>query len=219
MALPALASGAVLTGYSYPVVSRYVNTNGTISHADGMDLARGVSVSPSIETLGEDNTFYANNAAAEEAQQRFRRGTATFTVDGLLVAAERLLLGLPAAVQETVGTGTVSMIHYGDSQSIPYVTVGFVTQWQSAGTIFYRAHVYTKTRFSQFAVSAETQGEEVDWQTTELEARLMRDDSANHDWQIVSEPLETELEAYNAIRVLNGLQTVTALPGNGPVSA
>ena len=58
MAVTGLASGAVITGYSYPMVAKYINTAGTISHSDGMDLARGVSVSVSIETLGEDNTFY-----------------------------------------------------------------------------------------------------------------------------------------------------------------
>jgi hypothetical protein len=200
------------------MVAKYINDGGTISHSDGMDLARGVSVSTAIETLGEDNTFYANNDAAEEAQQRFRRGTATLTVDGLLRAAENLILGLPAARSLTVGTGnTVNMTDYGDDQNIPYVTIGFVIRRMSAGVTFYQACVYTKTRFAQFSPSAATQGEDIDWQTTELEARLLRDDTAKHNWQTVSEPLATELEAYNTVRVSLGLAVAETLPGNGAV--
>ena len=133
MAVTGLASGAVITGYSYPMVAKYINTAGVISHSDGMNLARGVSVSVSIETLGEDNTFYANNGAAEVAPLRFKSGTATLTVDGLLRAAEDLILGLPAAREATVGTDTVEWTDYGDDQEIPYVTVGYVIRRQSAG--------------------------------------------------------------------------------------
>ena len=209
MAVTGLASGAVITGYSYPMVAKYINTAGTISHSDGMDLARGVSVSVSIETLGEDNTFYANNGAAEVAPQRFKSGTATLTVDGLL----------PAAREATVGTDTVEWTDYGDDQKIPYVTVGYVIRRQSAGVEFFQAVVFNKCRFAQFEPSAETQGEDIDWQTTELEAKLLRDDSSKHNWKAISEPLATELEAYNAVRVALGLSVATALPGNGAITA
>ena len=119
MALGALANGAVTTGYSYPVVALYNNNGGTVSYTGGMDLARGVSVDPSIETSGDNNVFYANNAAAEEAQQRFRRGTATLTVDGLLRAAENLILGVTTEESLTVGTATVTMHDNDDDQAIP----------------------------------------------------------------------------------------------------
>ena len=219
MAVTGLASGAVITGYSYPMVAKYINTAGTISHSDGMILARGVSVSVSIETLGEDNTFYANNGAAEVAPLRFKSGTATLTVDGLLRAAEDLILGLPAAREATVGTDTVEWTDYGDDQEIPYVTVGYIIRRQSAGVEYFQAVVFNKCRFAQFEPSAETQGEDIDWQTTELEAKLLRDDSSKHNWKAISEPLATELEAYNAVRVALGLSVATALPGNGAITA
>ena len=87
MAVTGLASGAVITGFGFPVVAKYTVTTSGVTYTSGQDLARGVSVSTSIETLGEDNIFYANNESAEVAPLRFRRGTATLTVDGLLVAA------------------------------------------------------------------------------------------------------------------------------------
>ena len=218
MAVTGLANGAVITGFGFPVVATYSATGTTVTYSNGQDLARGVSVSTSIETLGEDNVFYANNEAAEVAPLRFRRGTATLTVDGLLVAAEKLILGLPTARSLTVGSDTVAMEDYGDDQQIPYCGVGYVIRRQSAGVEFYQGVVYTKTRFSQFEPSAETQGEDIDWQTTELEATLLRDDSAKHNWKSVTEPLETALEAYNAVRVSLGMSVATELPTNGAVT-
>ena len=220
MALGALANGAVTTGFRYPVVALYNNNGGTVTYTGGMDLARGVSVSPSIETTGgNNNIFYANDAAAEEAQQRFRRGTATLTVDGLLRAAEDLILGLPAQTDFTVGSATVKETVYGDAQTIPYVGLGYVIRRQSAGVVFDQGVVYTKSRFAQFVPGAQTEGDDIDWQTQELEATLLRDDTTAHAWQKVSEPLETDLEAYNYVRVHLGLAVAAAVPGNGAVSS
>ena len=219
MAVTGLASGAVITGFGYPVVAKYAASGSTVTYSNGQDLARGVRVSTSIETLGEDNIFYANNEAAEVAPLRFRRGTATLTVDGLLVAAEKLILGLPNARSLTVGSGTVSMEDYGDDQEIPYCGVGYVIRRQSAGVEYYQGVVYTKARFSQFEPGAETQGEDIDWQTTELEATLLRDDTSKHNWKSVSEPLATALEAYNAVRVSLGMSPAADLPTNGAVTA
>lgn len=213
-----LAKGQVVTGFSFPVVALYSNTGGAVSYSSGMDLARGVSISPDLDTASDDNVFYANNRAAESAQRKFVGGTLNLTVDGLLLAAEKLIMGLGAdAVSSvTVGTGTgavtVAMTDYGDAQEIPYVGVGAVVRSQSNGVELFRAVIYTKVRFEQFALPAETQGEEIDWQTTELSGKLSRDDTANHNWQRVSEILETELEAYNAVRAVLGLEPVAALP-------
>lgn len=211
-----LASGQVVTGFSYPVVALYsLNTAGTVVYSGGRDLARGVKLDPQLETTDDDNSFYANNRVSETAQRRFRSGTLGLTVDGLLIDSEKLIMGLStgAVSSVTVSTGkTVTMTDYGDAQDIPYVGVGAVVRSQSNGVELYRAVVYPKVRFEQFALPAETQGEEIDWQTTELSAKISRDDTSNHNWQRVSEILETELEAYNTVRVILGLAAAAALP-------
>lgn len=215
MAVTGLAKGAVTTGYSYPVVALYAQNGGTVTYSSGMDLARGVSIEPNIETANDDNTFYANNAAAEEGQRRFRRGDLTLTVDGLLRTAENLILGISGTRNVTVQSGTVvAMTDYGDSQNIPYCGFGCVVRRQSAGVVFYQAHIYPKVRFASFAPGAATEEDQIDWQTQELNATLMRDDTTAHNWQSISEPLATELEAYNAVRVSLGLTAAAALPGN-----
>lgn len=209
-----LATGQVVTGFSYPVVAKYSNSGSSVTYSDGMDLARGVSIDPDLETTSDDNVFYANNRSAESAQARFKLGSLKLTVDGLLVAAEKLIMGLGAssASTVTVGSESVDVIDYGTGQQIPYVGVGAVVRSQSHGIEMFRAVVYPKVRFAQFAVKAETAGDDIDWQTTELNAQISRDDSAKENWQRVSEPLDTELAAYNAVRVMLGMQTAEALP-------
>ena len=209
-----LAAGQVVTGFSFPVVALYNNNGGTVTYTDGMDLARGVSLDPDVATSGDENIFYANNRSAETAQRRFRNGSMRLTVDGLLTAAEKLIMGLGAAAASTVtvGQATVNMTDYGEGQQIPYVGVGAVVRSQSNGVELFRAVVYTKCRFEQFNLPAATEEEDIDWQTTELNAQLNRDDTAKHNWQRVSEPLATELEAYNTVRVILGLEAAQALP-------
>lgn len=208
------ATGQVVTGFSFPVVALYSSNNGAPTYSNGMDLARGVEFSPEIETSGDDNDFYANNRASEGAQRRFRSGTLGLTVDGVLRAAENLIMGIPASATSTVGTGAaeVEMTDYNDDQNVPYCGIGAVVRSQSNGVEIFRAWVYPKVRFAQFSVPAATQGEDIDWQTTDLSAKIYRDDSAKHRWQRVSEPLATELEAYNAVRLALGMEAVAALP-------
>mgnify|MGYP000721857886 CR=1 FL=1 len=79
------AAGKVCTGFSKPYVAKYNNTGGVVSYSGAMLLARGVSVSLSLNTT-DDNTFYADNVAAEVAAATFSDGTATLTVDGLDIA-------------------------------------------------------------------------------------------------------------------------------------
>ena len=209
-----LARGAVVTGYSFPVVALYSAAAGEVTYSNGRDLARGINITPSIEVANENNTLYADNQAAEEGQRRFRTGTLALTVDGLLTASEKMIMGLGTGSTEsvTVGQSTVNFNTYGKEQKIPFVGLGSVVRFQSNGKEFFRAFVYRKLIFSQFDVPAATEGEEIDWQTQSLSARIMRDDTAKRSWKWFSDPLETELEAYNAARAVLGMTAAEALP-------
>lgn len=205
------AAGKVVTGFSASYVALYDDNGGSPIYTDGMKLARSVDMSPEIDTQGEDNNFSADNVVAETAPRRFRSGTLSITVDGLLRTAENLIMGLTAKSTLTVGTKSVQMYDYGDSQHIPYVGIGVVVRSMSNGIELFNAHIYTKARFAQFAVSAATEGDDgIDWQTQSLSATLARDDSPEHKWQRVSEPLATELEAENAVRVALGIEPLPA---------
>lgn len=197
------AAGKVCTGFSMPYVAKYTATGGTVTYSDVMRLARGVSVSLEAE-VGDDNKFYADNIAAETAPGTFTGGTATLTVDGLLEAAEKFIMGLPAA--KTVNG--VQVLTYGDSANPPYVGIGFLVRYMSDGVTSYTPVVLTKARFNQPSLSANTQEESIDWQTQELTASLMRDDTANHDWKWVGADCATEAAGVAALEALLGGEAV-----------
>ena len=203
------AAGKVVTGLSSPYVALYNNTGGTVTYTEGMVLARGVDFDPQIETTGDDNVFYTNNRACESAPQRFRRGTLNIEVDGLLRKAESLIMGLAAKDTVTVGETPVTVYDYGDGQVIPYVGVGAVVRSMSNGIELFQAVMYTKARFAQFTVKAHTEEDSIDWQTQSLSAVLQRDDTPKHNWQRVSEPCATELEAENVLRVMLGMEPLS----------
>ena len=191
-----MADGRVLTGFSLPYIALYtVSTAGVVSYSSGQVLARGVSVDLEVEAAGDDNIFYANNVAAESVSGVFSGGTATLTVDGLKAAAERLLLGLPAA-------GEDGFTEYGDSASIPYVGLGFVCRYMSGGETSYVPVILNKCRCQMPNLSANTQEEEIDWQTQELVFNVLRDDSANHTWKQVGGEQSTEAAAEAKIKTV-----------------
>ena len=188
-----MANGRVVTGFSKPYVAKYTNNDGTTTYSNGMILARGVSVSLDLDS-SEDNTFYADNQAAENAGGVFTGGTVTLTVDGMLETAKRLVYGLPEA-------NTDGSVDYGDDAVAPYVGVGYVVRYMSDSAYFYVPTILMKTKFNLPGEEAETQGEEIDWQTTEIVAVVMRDDTKKHVWKRVYEPgYTTEEEAENWIK-------------------
>ena len=191
-----MANGRVITGFSKPYVAKYATTEQTgnivLAYSDGQILARGVSASLSVES-SDDNNFYADNIIAETAAGSFGSGELTLTVDGLLDAASRLILGLPAAD----GDGWT---HYGDSMDIPYVGVGFIVRYMSGGSTTYVPVVLHKCKFAVPNIDAATQEDAIDFQTQELTATVLRDDTANHEWRVVGTAVTTEAAAEALIK-------------------
>ena len=188
----------VTTGFSKPYVALYSNPSGTNVFSDGMLLARGVSVSTDIDEV-EDNNFYADNIVAETEKGNITGGTITLTVDGLDSAARKLVLGLPTAADGWTA--------YGDEATLPYVGVGFIRRCMYQGTTFYQAVVFPKCRFSFWSEEAETQEEQISWQTQELEASFLRDDTAKHNWKYVGDTdYTTEALAEAALKAFLSIQ-------------
>ena len=197
------AAGKVCTGFSMPYVAKYSNVGSVVTYSGVMQLARGVSVSLSLDTT-DDNVFHADNVSAETAAAIFTGGTATLTVDGLLAEAEKFILGLPETTKVPAGGAQVDVSHYGDGMEIPYVGIGFVVRDQSGGVVTYAPVVLAKARFQQPGLDAATQEESIDWQTQELTANLMRDDTSNHDWKLVGADQATEEAAVEVLKAILG---------------
>lgn len=189
-----MAAGKVCTGFSKPYVAIYSASGTTVTYSNGMLLARGVNVTLELDSASSDNVFYADNIAAETVAGLFTGGSVTLTVDGLKTAAEKLVLGLPSA-------DTDGWTHFGDSMSVPNVGIGFVVRYQSEGTgVTYTPVVLTKCRFEVPSLNAATQEDEIDWQTQELNATMMRDDTTTHDWKLVNADQSTESAAEALIK-------------------
>ena len=193
-----MADGRVVTGFSYPYVALYAEEGGTVSYSNGMALARGVSVSLSVEA-SSDNNFYANNQVSETLAGVFSSGTATLTVDGLKDAARQLIFGLPAASDGWTA--------FGDAQHIPYVGIGWIVRYMEEGATTYVPYVLTKALFQNPALSAATQEAEIAWLTSELTANIYRDDSSAHNWQYIGAAETTETAALAAMRAKLGIVT------------
>ena len=193
-----MAAGKVTTGFSKPYVALYGVASGTITYSSGQLLARGVDVTITPEST-EDNNFYADNVVAESDGGRFTGGTVSLTVDGLLTATRRLILGLPAA-------DTNGWTAFGDDMDVPYVGIGFIARCQSDGVVTYVPTVLAKCKFNLPEDSAATQEEEIDWQTQTLEAVIMRADDTNHNWKFIGNDFSTEAAAEAALRTKLGIE-------------
>lgn len=200
-----MANGQVITGFSKPVVALYSATGTTVSYTGLMPLARGVDVSLDIET-NDDNDFYADNVVAESAGNTFSSGTVTLTVDGLKAEARTMIMGLPEPTSVSLGSNSVDVYDYDDRQAKPYVGVGFIVRYMEDGVTSYVPYMLPKVIFNDLGIEAETQEESIDFQTTELEATIMRDDSDNHRWQRVGANQTTEALAYSVLQALLGGQ-------------
>lgn len=193
-----MEAGKVITGYSLPYVAIYTASDSVVTYSSGQKLARGVSVEASPES-SDSNNFYADNIIAESLAGAFTGGQVTLTVDGLLQESERLIQGLPALDDD-------GLAHYNDNQSKPYCGIGFIVRYMSGGTTYYTPVIFPKGTFNQIEMSAETQGEEVDFQTQELVFNIMKDDTTNHDWKLLGGELATEAAAEAIITNYFGIE-------------
>jgi len=191
------AAGKVCIGFSKPYVAVYTNSGTTITYSDGRVLARGVDVSIEPET-SDDNKFYADNTEAETDAGTFSGGTLSLTVDGLHQDAESLIMGLPAADQS-------GWISYGDSQTVPFVGVGYIAKYMSGGEITYVPTVIPKVVFNQISSSHATSEDSLNFQTQALTAQIKRADDADRSWKYLGEPQTTEALAEAAIKTKFGI--------------
>lgn len=191
------AAGKVCIGFSKPYVAVYTNSGTTITYSDGRVLARGVDVSIEPET-SDDNKFYADNTEAETDAGTFSGGALSLTVDGLHQDAEALIMGLPAADQS-------GWISYGDSQTVPFVGVGYIAKYMSGGEITYVPTVIPKVVFNQISNSHATSEDSLNFQTQALTAQIKRADDADRSWKYLGEPQATEALAEAAIKTKFGI--------------
>ena len=190
-------------GLSKPYYGIYSATGNAVSYANGAVMGKATEANIEIDTT-EDNNLYADNAIAE-TDRSFAGGTLTLSTDDLSQEVAKAILGLT----ETAITGiegvtdtSVKELVYDDTQTTPYLGVGFIVKKKVGGSYKWRAVVLSKVMFSVPADAATTQGESIEWQVPELSATIMRDDSATHMWKREATfTTEAQAEAYIKARL------------------
>ena len=190
---------AVTTGFSEPYVAKYSNTGETVTYSGGMKLGRGVSMSVEVESA-DDNNFCADDQIAESETGIMTSASGTFTVDGLEPEAATLILGLPEKGQETINETPVDVYDYDDRMSAPYVGVGVLRRVMMKGVTTWEPIVFTKVKFNIPGDEAATQEDQIDWQTQDLDASIVRDDTKNHRWKRVFARQATKAAALAIIK-------------------
>ena len=189
----------VTTGFSRIHVATYSNEGSTVSYTGVAELARAKKMESEITTT-EDNKFFANNQLAEIEPAKMKEGKLKLTVDGLTADEEAKILGITESQ-----VGETASIEFGDSMNPPYLGVGAVKRMQLNGDVSYRAVIFKKVRFAIPPDAAETEEDGINWQVQELEATIMRDDSAKHVWKIIPKTnFESEDEAVAYIKKVLG---------------
>lgn len=190
-------------GLSKPYYGIYSATGNAVSYANGAVMGKATEANIEIDTT-EDNNLYADNGIAE-TDRSFAGGTLTLSTDDLSQEVTKAILGLT----ETAITGiegvtdtSVKELVYDDTQTTPYLGVGFIIKKKVGGVYKWRAVVLSKVMFSVPADAATTQGESIEWQVPELSATIMRDDSETHVWKREATfTTEAQAEAYIKARL------------------
>lgn len=208
-----MANGRVITGYSLPVY--FKQGSETPATTDVKPIARGVDASIAVEST-DNLIFYADNGEAENIPGYFKSATLTLNVDGMFDDAANALFGRaePAAptTPETNGWQT-----FNKNVNIPTVAVGFIVRFISAGHTFFTPFILPRCTFKPEATTAKTQGENIEFQTQSIEAKVsaateaVGTSVAVGDWKYTGRPYddtaakyldgyETEAEAMTALK-------------------
>ena len=174
----------VTTGFRNIYVAKYSNEDTTVSYTGFQKLARARGFSLDVGT-SDDNQYFADDSLAEtESGASFSSGTLELTVDGLTGEEEALLFGIDTSSSTVqVSEKTVTEVRFGDSLNPPFMGVAGIKRYQLNGVVTYRPIVLPKVQFTLGTDKAETGEDTINWQDQTLNAKIMRDDTAEHNWK------------------------------------
>lgn len=174
----------VTTGFRNIYVAKYSNEDTTVSYTGFQKLARARGFSLDVGT-SDDNQYFADDSLAEtESGASFASGTLELTVDGLTGEEEALLFGIVTSSSTVqVDETPVTEVRFGDSLNPPFMGVAGIKRYQLNGVVTYRPIVLPKVQFTLGTDEAETGEDTINWKDQTLNAKIMRDDTAEHNWK------------------------------------
>lgn len=202
-----------IIGVSKPIIADYTATGNTVTYSNYTAAIKATEYQIEVET-SEDNDLYADNMIVETAMGNFSSGTLTLSTDNLTAEVSKSILGAKE-VTRTVGSKSVKELVFDDDQSAQPKGYGIIEKHQINNVTKYMPIVLPKVKFNTPGRSATTQGSEIEWQTTEITAKILRSDQVdtnyNHPWQISPEELyDTEADAESYIKAVLGGTTAAA---------
>lgn len=179
-------------GLSKPRAAVYNASGSEVAYSNPLVIGKYTAFGLTVES-SDDNNLYADNAIAE-TDPSFDGGTATLTTDDLVPEIMATILGLTSEGITTITENSTWKV-WDDSQNIPFLGIGGVIKRKLNGVINYQGFVLPKVQFVNPALNLATQGQTISWQTQELTANILRSDSTDHRWFMMSTFFATEDEA------------------------
>lgn len=191
-----------IKGVSKPICADYTHDgNGVVKYNNAYSAGEATEYGIEVET-SEDNNLYADNKVKESASGTFSKGTLSLSTADLEPEMAVKILGLKA-VKRTIDGTEVDEVVYDDEMSPPELGFGIIEEHQIDGVTKYLPIILARVKFKNPGFAATTRGEEIDWQTKELEAEIMRsdqsDDNYNHPWMFTPKIMyvtESDAKAY-----------------------
>lgn len=188
-------------GLSKPFFAIYSADGSTVSYSNGGVLGKYTALN--IALSNSNNPFYADNGPAE-TDDTFPGGTVTITTDDLRPNALLSALGVVSEAITGGGEGAAWLVN-NDNQAIPFIGLGGIAKKKVDDEIKYVGIVLDKIKLLNPSESFQTQGETIEWQTSELTGNIYRSDKPSHDWKRVTTLLDTEAAAEAAVKAYLGI--------------
>jgi len=143
---------------------------GTFTYGTGKVVAKAIRVEMNLNIA--DAPLYADDDIAERVRE-FVDGDINFTPDDIDDETKAEWLG-SEIVEETVGTDTVDVL-VSNTEDLPgYHGFGFIIPKVKNNVRKYRAVLFTKVQFAEPNETAETKGQNINWQTPAITGKIMR---------------------------------------------
>lgn len=161
-----------LIGLKYPVVGKYNENGGTVSHTDGMVLAKAIQANMSINLFSA--MLYADDGLSE-SDKGFQDGTIGLNVDDLSQDAAKFIFGATEAAGGVTGDDTTKMLVYKGDDDVPDVGVGFYAPRKKSGVRSYRAIFFTRVKFGYPNETLDTKGGQITYGTPTIQGAIQLD--------------------------------------------
>ena len=167
-----------MIGLKYPVVGKYAESGGTVSHTAGMVLAKAIQASISINQYSV--TLYADDGLAE-SEKGFQDGTVDLNVDDLSQEAAKFIFGATETAGEVQGDETTKALLFKGDDDVPDVGLGFYAPRKKGGVRSYRAIFFPRVKFGYPNETLDTKGEQVTFGTPTIQGTIQLD--ATGEWK------------------------------------